>query len=122
MPRNCPFCDLNGILLENGLAAAIFDRYPVSTGHTLIIPKRHFESFFEITHEELAACYDLMSLVKDHLDREYRPDAYNVGINIGRAAGQSIMHVHMHLIPRYSGDVKRAKGGVRGVVPDKQDY
>ena len=122
MDNRCPFCDPDGILFENELSYSIYDSFPVSRGHTLIIPKRHLGSFFDLDKEELAACYDMIRRVKEHIDSRFCPDAYNIGINVGRSAGQSIMHVHIHLIPRYRGDVPRAKGGVRGVIRDKQEY
>ena len=121
---NCIFCDLDDkdIVIENDLIRAIYDRYPVNEGHMLIIPERHFSSFFSATEEEVAAIYEIMHQVKDHLDEKYQPDGYNVGINIGRAAGQTIMHLHVHVIPRYEGDVEDPRGGVRHLKEELVPY
>ena len=121
---NCIFCDTpkERIVLVNDHAFAIYDGFPVNPGHILIIPKRHFPNFFEATNEERTALFNLVDDAKKILDQKFHPDGYNVGINIGLAAGQSVMHLHIHLIPRYIGDVKNPKGGVRGVIPNKQSY
>ena len=120
--RECPFCNIAGPLVENELAVAIYDRYPVTDGHSLVMPKRHITDPGEMTEDEIRAVLELVSRVRAHLEMNNQPDGYNIGVNIGRAAGQSIMHVHIHVIPRYAGDRKAPKGGVRGVIPDKQDY
>ena len=99
-----------------------FDGFPVSPGHALIIPKRHVASFFDLTKEEQLDLLKLADEVKIIVEERYHPDGYNVGINVGEAAGQSVFHVHMHLIPRYHGDVSNPRGGVRGVIPTKQNY
>ena len=122
MTDNCPFCHPDGIIIENDLAFAIYDRYPVSRGHILVIPKRHFPDVFEATPEELRALAELTRRVREFVAEEYASDGYNIGINRGRAAGQSIMHMHVHFIPRYSGDRRDPKGGIRGVIPKKQKY
>jgi len=122
MKKRCVFCDAKDTVMENELAFAIFDSHPVSRGHTLVIPKRHYQSIFDSTTEELLAIFSLLKGTKEYLDGEYNPDGYNVGVNTGRAAGQSIMHAHVHVIPRYSGDHERPKGGVRGVIKGKQGY
>ena len=120
---HCPFCTTDRErIAENELAFAIYDGFPVNPGHALIIPKRHVANFFELTPEERVACFDLLSEVQQAVTSAYRPDGYNVGININEAAGQTIFHVHIHLIPRYQGDVEQARGGVRGVIPEKQGY
>lgn len=119
---NCIFCMIKDYVLENDLAYAIFDKTPVNKGHMLIIPKRHVANFFDITKEELNALFDLVKEAKSMLDKEYLPDAYNVGVNCGEDAGQSVMHAHIHLIPRYKGDTKAPLGGVRGVIPEKMLY
>ena len=118
---DCIFCNLdkNQILFENELAIAFFDGMPVSKGHTLIIPKRHSENYFELTKEEIAAMFDLSQKVKDFLDKEYHPDGYNVGFNVKEAGGQSVMHTHMHVIPRYKGDAENPRGGIRKIVKIK---
>ena len=122
----CVFCDdfmkNKEILFENEMAIAYFDGFPVSKGHTLIITKRHIKTFFDTTKEEQDAMMELLRKAKDYLDNEYHPDGYNVGLNCGEDAGQSVMHVHMHLIPRYHGDVENPRGGVRGVIPTKKNY
>ncbi|WP_244895423.1 HIT family protein [Evansella clarkii] len=120
--ENCPFCTIDEKFLENDLAFAIFDKYPVSKGHLLIIPKRHVSDFFDTTLEEREAFNELLEKGKSLLDEKYRPEGYNVGINCGETAGQTIFHVHVHLIPRYEGDMKNPAGGVRGVIPEKQKY
>lgn len=119
---DCPFCGEPEIIIENELAFAHYDTYPVSPGHCLLIPRRHFPDYFEATAEEKAAIWELLDEVKPIIDREFSPDAYNVGVNIGKVAGQSIPHLHVHVIPRYAGDVENPQGGVRGVIPHKQKY
>ena len=112
---NCIFCEMKDYILENELAYAIYDKYPVGKGHMLFIPKRHVKNFFDITKEEREAIFELIDEGKKLLDKKYSPDSYNVGINCGEHAGQTIMHVHVHLIPRYIGDMKDPTGGVRAV-------
>ena len=122
-PNNpCLFCTPRGVTRQNELAYCARDTYPVSPGHSLIIPLRHCASFFELTREEMMACLDLVMAERSALDEELRPDGYNVGFNVNRAAGQSIFHVHMHLIQRYVGDHRRPQGGIRQVLPAKADY
>jgi diadenosine tetraphosphate (Ap4A) HIT family hydrolase len=120
----CIFCTAScvNILLEHPLALVRRDGYPVSKGHCLIIPRRHVASFFECTREERAAMMELLDEAKTMIDREHAPSGYNIGINDGAAAGQTVMHVHMHLIPRYEGDAADPRGGVRWVIPDKAAY
>jgi len=120
----CPFCDAPParILLRNARAIALRDAFPISPGHTLIVPGRHVGSFFEATAEERAALLELLDEAKRGLDAEYAPASYNIGINDGPAAGQTIPHLHVHLIPRYDGDCKDPRGGVRWIVPGKADY
>ena len=108
--------------IENNLAIAYLDEFPVSKGHTLIITKRHAETFFDITDEEQIAIIELLNKCKKYIDKKCNPDGYNVGLNCGESAGQSVMHIHMHLIPRYKGDVDDPCGGVRGVIPNKKNY
>jgi diadenosine tetraphosphate (Ap4A) HIT family hydrolase len=110
------------VVLENDLGYAMYDGFPVNPGHLLIIPKRHFSNFFESTDTERTALFSLVDDAKKIVDQKFHPEGYNVGINIGEAAGQSVMHLHIHLIPRYIGDVEKPKGGVRGVIPSKQSY
>lgn len=119
----CPFCSRKiKIIAENDLAYAIYDKYPVSEGHILIIPKRHFSSFFDANVEERLAINDLLDQCKQILDGVSAPNGYNIGINCGEAAGQTIFHVHVHLIPRFIGDINDPRGGVRGVIPKKRIY
>lgn len=119
---SCPFCNETKTVLKNDFAYAIFDKYPVNKGHMLIIPYRHYPDFFQSTWEERIALFELLDLCKDYIDRQYKPDGYNVGVNCGAAAGQTIWHVHIHLIPRFTGDTKKPRGGVRGVIPGKMNY
>lgn len=121
---SCPFCTLEPvrIILSNDHAFAIRDGFPVSEGHTLIIPKRHIASLFEATVEEQAALFDLLGLARQQLLKELKPDGFNIGINDGAAAGQTVMHLHMHLIPRYAGDQPDPRGGVRWIFPEKAAY
>ena len=120
----CPFCHLpaDRIVLANDLAIGIRDGFPVSNGHTLIMPKRHVGSFFETTPDERTALFDLLDTAKNALATELQPAAYNIGINDGVAAGQTVPHLHIHLIPRYTGDVPDARGGVRWIIPSNADY
>jgi diadenosine tetraphosphate (Ap4A) HIT family hydrolase len=109
-------------LAENERAFAILDRYPVTPGHTLVIPKVHASSIFELPSDAYSACFLLLKEVKSLIECEYKPQGFNVGINCGSAAGQTVEHAHIHLIPRYSGDVVNPRGGVRNVIPGKGDY
>ena len=122
--KPCPFCsfDQSSVLHENEYVYAISDGYPVTKGHALIIPKRHVDSFFDLTDEERHAASDAIFTVKQQLDACHVPDGYNIGINVGEAAGQTVHHVHIHLIPRYKDDMQDPRGGVRGVIPSKQKY
>jgi diadenosine tetraphosphate (Ap4A) HIT family hydrolase len=123
-PNNpCLFCkDPRGVSLEQELAYSARDTYAVSPGHTLVIPRRHVASFFDLTSEEVTACMGLIAEERVRLDKEFSPDGYNIGVNVGPAAGQSIFHVHIHIIPRYQGDVENPQGGVRHVIPRKAHY
>lgn len=120
----CVFCDIKeeSVFLENDHATAFFDKYPVSNGHVLIIPKQHFESYFDIPDKIKINMLKLMDEAKNELEKSYSPDGFNIGINVGAAAGQTVFHCHIHLIPRYSNDMKNPEGGVRGVIPEKQKY
>ena len=125
-PNNpCLFCDSkkSGIAHENDLAYASYDSYPVSDHHCLIIPKRHIKDYFDMTNDELIACNGLIQIVKNEiLSKDINVKGFNVGTNAGKIAGQSIMHCHIHLIPRREGDVENPQGGVRSVIPNKQHY
>lgn len=109
-------------VLKNDLCYARWDRYPVSKGHLLVIPFREFESYFGATAEEKRALWGLVDEARVFLDAKFQPAGYNIGINIGRAAGQTVMHMHIHVIPRYPKDMEEPEGGVRGVIPGKRKY
>ena len=125
-PNNpCLFCNAkeSGIAAENEFAYASYDSYPVSDFHCLIIPKRHVKDYFEMSDEELLACNDLITKIKNEiLAKDKTVKAFNIGTNAGKMSGQSIMHCHIHLIPRREGDVENPQGGVRSVIPKKQHY
>ena len=125
-PNNpCLFCNTkeSGFTFENELAYASYDTYPVSKFHCLIIPKRHIKDFFELTNEELVACNDLIKKVKNVvIKKDPNIEGFNLGTNVGKVSGQSILHCHFHLIPRRPGDVENPQGGVRSVIPNKQHY
>jgi diadenosine tetraphosphate (Ap4A) HIT family hydrolase len=112
----CVLCDPQSALSENELAYVRPDNHSLSRGHVLVVPKRHVADFFEMTPQEQAAILELLRAAKQLIHVEHAPDGYNIGVNIGEAAGQSRMHVHVHLIPRYLGDVPDPKGGVRCVL------
>lgn len=114
---NCPFCNLKEqILFENEFALAFFDNFPVSKGHTLVIPKRHVETYFDLSSQEIESIFELSKEVKEYLDNLYHPDGYNVGFNVLPAGGQSVMHAHLHIIPRYNGDSEHPRGGIRKII------
>ena len=120
----CPFCSPDGTALvyESELVVAFRDRFPVGNGHTLVVPRRHVATYFDATPAEQAAVWLALDVVKRELDRDLHPEGYNVGFNAGAVAGQTVMHAHLHVIPRFSGDTPDPRGGVRGVIPDKQKY
>ncbi len=118
----CRFCSPRGVIRQNELTYCERDSYPVSPGHALIIPFRHCANFFDLTPEEMTACMELLAEEQVAVDDEFNPDGYNVGVNVNAAGGQSIFHVHIHLIPRYTGDSAHPQGGVRQVIPEKADY
>jgi diadenosine tetraphosphate (Ap4A) HIT family hydrolase len=120
----CPFCKSSDydVISSNDHAMAVYDDFPVTPGHSLIIPKRHIASFFEATKEEQAAMFELLSEIHILVLAERSPDGFNIGINDGTAAGQTVMHLHIHLIPRYAGDTSDPRGGVRWIMPEKAPY
>jgi diadenosine tetraphosphate (Ap4A) HIT family hydrolase len=122
--KPCPFCTLppDRIIESNDTGVVIADGYPISPGHTLVIPRRHVGSFFDIDSAERNGLLALVDRAKVRLDREFHPAGYNIGINDGAAAGQTVPHLHIHLIPRYDGDQKDPRGGVRWIFPGKADY
>ena len=125
-PNNpCLFCNIekSGCAYENELAYASYDSYPVTEHHCLIIPKRHIKDYFDLSNEELVACNDLVQIVKKEIiKKDPSVKGFNLGTNIGKVSGQSILHCHLHLIPRREGDVGNPQGGVRSVIPNKQHY
>ncbi len=124
MSTVCAFCELplERIVLSNQQGVVVRDAYPITQGHTLIIPCRHVGSFFDIDVKERDALLALLEEAKRRLDREFNPDGFNVGINDGPAAGQTVAHLHVHLIPRYNGDRADPRGGVRWIIPEKAKY
>lgn len=120
----CPFCNpiAEDIVARSDLCYAMWDRFPVNKGHLLIIPFRHTPDFFSMTPEERDGVVSLVASCKEVIEENFTPDGYNIGFNVGEAAGQTLMHCHCHVIPRYAGDVPEPRGGVRGVVPEKRDY
>ena len=125
-PNNpCIFCKIRKgeLQFENQLAYSSIDSYPVSEFHSLIVPKRHVETYFDLTEEEIQACNELILKTKEKiLKQDFNVKGFNIGTNVGKSAGQSIMHCHIHLIPRREGDVENPQGGVRSVIPNKQHY
>ena len=126
--ETCPFCNIekaideSRIIYQDSTWIAILDNYPVSEGHTLLIPKRHCKTYFDLNFIELESVGVTIGIIKRLLDTKYNPDGYNIGINCGEAAGQTVFHCHIHIIPRYNGDCDNPRGGVRGVIPSKQHY
>ena len=121
----CLFCDIkkSGCAYENELAYASYDSYPVTEHHCLIIPKRHIKDYFDLSNDELIACNELIQIVKKEItNKDTSVKGFNLGTNIGKVSGQSILHCHFHLIPRREGDVENPQGGVRSVIPKKQHY
>ena len=120
--NNCIFCNPTDIVINGEYAYSRLDGFPVSEGHCLIIPRRHVGSIDELDDVELKDLYTVLHQTKILLIETYSPDGFNIGINEGEAAGQTVPHLHIHIIPRYEGDVVCPRGGVRGVIPDKKEY
>ncbi len=123
--ETCRFCAPSPnrrILIEGKCGLAALDRHPVNDGHFLVIPYRHFSDYFDINDAELKELWLLVAQGKEMIDEKYHPDGYNIGINVGEWAGQSIPHLHIHVIPRYKGDVEKPKGGIRGIIPERKLY
>ena len=120
----CPFCHLDATRInhESEFAVAFSDGFPVTEGHALVIPKRHVDSLFELSEQEQADLWKLVALVRAELQTKFQPDGFNIGLNDGVAAGQTVMHAHIHIIPRRHGDAADPKGGVRWIIPDKANY
>jgi diadenosine tetraphosphate (Ap4A) HIT family hydrolase len=124
-PSPCPFCarlSTGDLLAGSDLAAAFPDGFPVSPGHALVVPRRHVADYFDLAEDERAAVWRVVAEVKARLDRERRPAGYNVGMNVGAAGGQTVWHAHVHVIPRYAGDVPDPRGGVRWVLGSSARY
>ncbi|ALG67492.1 HIT family protein [Beggiatoa leptomitoformis] len=127
MSFQCPFCALmlnptSQRVYDDELVFVIRDKFPVSQGHTLIIPRRHYASWFEATETEQLALFSALAIAKVNIQTQYQPDAYNIGINDGAVAGQTVPHLHIHLIPRYQSDTVEPRGGIRWILPDKAVY
>jgi ATP adenylyltransferase len=121
--ESCPFCHPDReIIARNEHALAIADLYPVSLGHSLILPKMHRETVFDLPAAFYVGCFNLVRDVKDALETKHHPNGFNVGVNCGIYAGQTVMHAHIHIIPRYKGDVPKPRGGIRHIIPGKGDY
>lgn len=124
--RECPFCDptgLSGVVAEQGAVFAVEDRYPVSPGHTLVIPRRHTPDYFSMTAGERHDAEELLFRLRERLlAADHTIEGFNVGMNCGEVAGQTVPHAHIHLIPRRRGDTPHPRGGVRGVIPDRMSY
>lgn len=120
--KSCPFCNPDReIILENDIAIAIYDEFPVSEGHTLIIPRRHVATIFDLTDKQYTACFALVRQVVEEL-KQWETSHLNIGVNCGEWAGQTINHAHIHIIPRYLDDVDDPRGGVRHIIPGKGYY
>jgi diadenosine tetraphosphate (Ap4A) HIT family hydrolase len=120
---DCVFCRHDrSILAQTELSFAFLDSFPVSYGHALVIPKRHVVSIWEMTPEEYTDAFNLVRQVKNALEKKFDPQGFNIGVNCGEAAGQSIFHAHIHIIPRYMGDVPSPRGGVRNIIPGRGNY
>ncbi len=121
---NCAFCNPEDVdVVLRGVESYVrYDKFPVSPGHLLVIPFRHVSSVFELIDDELAEMGVLIFQAKKLIEHQFHPDGYNIGVNVGEVAGQTVMHVHIHVIPRYLGDMENPRGGVRGVIPEKQAY
>jgi diadenosine tetraphosphate (Ap4A) HIT family hydrolase len=122
---NCVFCErirVGGLITANDLAGAFPDAFPLTRGHTLIVPRRHEPDFLALTAEEQQAVWALVAEVRRRVNAEHRPDGYNIGVNVGEAAGQTVAHAHLHVIPRYAGDVDNARGGIRWIIPARARY
>lgn len=123
MMKTCPFCNLDREpVLSNEMAIAFFDRYPVSKGHLLVVPIHHVADYFDLEPSGKSALWSLVDQCQEYLREKFNPDGFNVGFNVNQPAGQTVYHVHIHVIPRYKGDMADPTGGVRGVIPEKRVY
>lgn len=121
---NCPFCKLDRqkIFFDSELVLGMWDTYPLSPGHALLTPRRHIARWFDATPEEQAALTSAIEHARVAIEAEYAPQGFNIGFNDRQAAGQTVPHLHIHIIPRYDGDVSDARGGIRHVIPDRVAY
>ena len=124
MTDKCPFCepDADRVWLENDIGIVLWDAFPVTEGHTLVVPRQHVASIYELPAEEQAALWTLVAEARSRLNEDLAPDGFNIGLNDGEAAGQTILHAHIHIIPRRDGDVNDPRGGVRWIIPEKARY
>lgn len=122
MSSDCIFCRRVDLVFQGELSFISQDKYPASPGHLLVIPNRHVPNYFDCTREEVTELWESVLLAKQMIEKEHKPDSYNIGINVGNVAGQSVPHTHIHIIPRYEGDVEDPRGGVRNVIPAKRTY
>ncbi len=122
MTSNCIFCRKLDLIYQGELVFISQDKYPASPGHLLIVPNRHIPIYFDCTDDEVKELWDTVKIAKTLVEKEHQPDSYNIGINVSEAAGQSVPHTHIHLIPRYVGDVPDPRGGVRSVIPQNRTY
>ena len=123
-PNPCPFCAMpaDRVLEANGTAFVVLDAYPVAPGHSLVISRRHVADIFDLTATEIGDILQLVRSTQQRVERALHPTGYNVGVNVGKDAGQTVMHAHVHVIPRYPGDSEDPTGGVRAVIPGKARY
>ena len=121
---DCPFCKIRDeqCALATPVVRAFFDSFPISKGHTLVVPIAHVSSLYELTNEEQASVWLTVAKIRQRLQAEFDPDGFNIGVNDGPAAGQTVPHAHIHVIPRYAGDVEDPRGGIRWVLPSKANY
>ena len=122
MSSDCIFCRRVDLIYQGHLAYISLDKYPASPGHALIIPNRHVPIYFDCTDKEISELWELVKHAKGMIEKDHMPDSYNIGINVSKVAGQSVPHTHIHLIPRYEGDVADPRGGVRNVIPKNRTY
>jgi diadenosine tetraphosphate (Ap4A) HIT family hydrolase len=123
-PEDCPFCQVAAarVVAESPLTLTLRDAFPVSPGHTLVVPKRHFADLFDATSDEVTEIWQALREAAEELAARHHPNGFNLGVNVGEAAGQTIMHLHVHLIPRYKGDQPDPRGGIRRIFPDLANY
>ena len=122
--ENCPFCTptRSSLWLESPTAVALWDGFPVSEGHSLVVPRQHIVSLFDLPASDLSLVWQFVARVRTELAQRFAVESFNVGLNDGQAAGQTVMHAHIHVIPRREGDVRDPRGGIRRVIPEKAGY